>query len=152
MLVDTTNEHSNWLEALSLWNRIANWSHYRTSESQLRTQIKSLLVYLWNEKDWLKKQYPLKKNRIESFVDKSTHIAIVADLANTVKHCQLDRYPRSTAAQTNYFGRVTTGRGNTRKLYFISVGGSKHREIMEILRGSIEEFEQLRGLLRSGSL
>lgn len=42
-LVNQADAHANWFEVLALCNRIANWLHYRTSESQLRQQFKSML-------------------------------------------------------------------------------------------------------------
>ena len=72
VLINSKNEHENWFVALSIWNRIYNWTHYKMSERELQIQIKSLLVFLWNEKDWLKKQYPTKGKQIEQFIDKST--------------------------------------------------------------------------------
>lgn len=100
-------------------------------------------MFLWNEKDWLKKQYPSNGKRIEQFIDKSTYIKIVGDIANTIKHRELTKKHRSSVAQTGYLGRVTTGQGATRRLIFFSSDG-KHIEIMEILRGAIEEFTQLK--------
>ena len=150
-LINSHNEHENWFEALSLWNRVYNWSLHKTSERALKIQIKSLLVYLWSEKDWVKKQYPSENKRIEEFIDTSTYIKIVGDLANIVKHRKLTRKPRSSVAQTSYFGCITTGRGGIRRLEFFNSDGSKPLEIMEILRGAIEEFTELKRLLASGS-
>ena len=153
VLINSNNGHENWFDALSLWNRVYNWAHYKTSKRELQIQIKSLLIYLWNEKDWLKEQYPSKKEQVEQFINKSTYIKIVGDLANTVKHRQLTKKPRSSVEQTDYFGRITTGRGASRSLYyFLNIGDRKTVEIMEILRGTIDEFEELKYLLASQSL
>lgn len=142
-LINVKDENGNWWEALSLWNKVVNWSHYKTSDRDFTAQVKTLLGYLWNEKDWLKAEFPDKKRRIENFVNQSKHIKVVADLANTVKHRKLTRRSRSHARQTNYYGRVGTGSAE-RRLHFIEVGAEQHREIMEILRGALDEYEQLK--------
>lgn len=149
MLIDTKDPNANWWDVLSLWNRVVNWSHYRTSERDLNVQIKSLLIHIWSEKDWLKKQFVSQATEIEGFVNRSIHLKVVADLANTTKHRNL-RQPRSVAQQTEYFGRVRTGRGAMRRLHLISTGGGAHPEIMQVLRGAIEELEELRGSLSDG--
>lgn len=150
VLINSNNEHENWFEALSLWNRVYNWAHYKTSKRELQIQIKSLLVYLWSEKDWLKEQYPSQKKQVEQFINKSIYIKIVGDLANRIKHRQLTNKPRSSVEQTGYWGRITTGRGASRSLYyFLNLGDGKPVEIMEILRGTIDEFEELKCLLSS---
>ncbi len=81
----------------------------------------------------------------------NTHIKVVGDLANTKKHRVLDMPPRSSVKQTGYHGRVTTGRGATRKLYYLDPDNGKHVEIIEVLKGAINEFEKLR-LSMSGIL
>ncbi|WP_136662441.1 hypothetical protein [Pseudomonas leptonychotis] len=88
-LIDSKDEDSNWSETLDLWSRVVNWGHYLTSESQLRSQIKTLLVYMWNEKDWLKTQHPSRSKEIKKYVSNSKYICVLADLANTVKHRNL---------------------------------------------------------------
>lgn len=150
-LVDQENAHANWFEVLALWSRIANWIHYRTSEPELKRQIKTFLVFMWNEKDWLKGQYPKKSRKIEEFINNSQYMAVVGDLANTVKHRRLTKGSRSSATQTDYYGRIIVGRGATRRLHYISLGGTKHTEIMQVLRGALDEFEKLRFALQSGS-
>lgn len=64
MLIDINSEHANWREVLRVWNRIANWQHYKTSKSQFEFEIKTLLIYLLSEKDWLKHHYASKKKKI----------------------------------------------------------------------------------------
>ena len=142
--INRNDEHENWLAALSLWNQVANWARYQTSDFHLKNQIKALLICLWNEKDWLKKQYPAKSKEIELFIDNSEYIKVIGDLANSVKHRSLDKKPRSKAIQTTYFGRVTLSRNRKRRLYFIDLGDNKHCEILDILRGGITEFEKLK--------
>jgi hypothetical protein len=39
---------------------------------------------MWNEKDWLKKEYPVKSKGVEEYVNDSIHLKIVADLANSL--------------------------------------------------------------------
>lgn len=151
-LVNQADAHANWSEVLALWNRIANWIHYRTTEPQLRQQFKSMLIFLWNEKDWLKNQYPAKAKQIEQIIDASKYMCVVGDLANTVKHRNLTKRLRSTAAQTDYYGKVTVTGGAERRMYYVSLGNGKHEEIMEVLRGALDEFEQLRLGMLSGSV
>lgn len=151
-LVNQKDAHENWFEALALWNRICNWIHYRTSELDLRRQFKAMLVLLWNEKDWLIDQYPSKKKEIEERINKSRYMCIVGDLANTVKHRHVTKKARSAATQTNYLGKITVGGGAERRTYYISVGNGEFEEIMSVLRGALDEFEELRRVLISRSL
>lgn len=150
-LIDQENPHDNWLEALGLWNRLANWIHYRTSELEFKHQLKSMLVYLWNEKDWLVAQYPSQKTEIEKRINDSFYLTIVGDLANTLKHRRLTRKPRSNAAQTDFFGRVTVTQGQERRLYFIDLGNGQCEEIMSILRKALDELTALRHTLLAAS-
>ncbi len=152
VLVDQANADANWFEVLALWSRIANWIHYRTSEPELKRQIKIFLVFLWNEKDWLKDQYPMKSDEIEEFINNSQYMAIVGDLANTVKHRRLTRASRSSATQTKFYGRITVGCGASRRLHYINLGVTNHLEIMRVLQGALNELENLRFSLQSGSL
>ena len=131
---------------MAVWSRISNWQHYRTTELELNNQLMSLLCFLWNEKDWLIKQYPEREKEIESFIDGSTYSKVVADLANTIKHRREKASRRSTVEQTDFFGRIKIKDKNERKLHFFKTDG-KMMEIMEILRGAIAEFEQLKGNL-----
>ena len=151
-LINQADDHANWFEVLEIWEKIANWIHYQTPESQLRSQIKAMLVFLWNEKDWLIGQYPTKHDKIEQRIKNSVYMGVVGDLANTVKHRHLTRKPRSSANQTDYFGKVTVSRGIGRRLYYVKLGNKRHVEIMNILRGALDEFEELRGSLLSGLL
>jgi hypothetical protein len=147
-LINVEDENGNWWEALALWSKVVNWSHYKTSPHEFQAQVKALLGYLWNEKDWLVAEFPQQKKLIENFINRSKHIRVVADLANTVKHRKLTRPPRSQAKQTHYYGRVGTGKSE-RKLYFIEVAPGKHWEIMEILRGALNEYEALKHELQA---
>ena len=150
-LINVKDANGNWWEALSLWDKVVNWSSYKTSDRDFQAQVKTLLGYLLNEKDWLKVEFPDKKEQIEDFVNRSKHIKVVADLANTVKHRKLTKPPRSHARQTDYYGRVGTGSAE-RRLHFIEVGPGQHREIIEILRGALDEYEQLKWKFRAAAL
>lgn len=110
-----------------------------------------MLVYLLNEKDWLKKQYPEKSQQIEDAISASRYMSIVGDLANTVKHKELTRPPRSTVDQTDCYGIVTVSGGAGRRMYYFLENG-KPIEMMDILSNGITEFEQLRLRLLSDSL
>ncbi len=148
-LINSENPDENWGEVLALWSRIANWIHYKQSEKVLRSEMKSFLIVLWNEKDWLKSQYPDKAREIERFIDNSRNLRIVGDLANTAKHRRLTRPKRSTAAQTDYFGRVVVNNAVTRRMHYLSLGEVQHVEIMEVLRGALDELEEFRHYLRA---
>lgn len=151
-LINQADSDANWREVLALWERIANWVRYRTSEALLRQQIKAFLVFLWSEKEWLKEQYPTKSHKIEQAIGNSTYMGVVVDLANTIKHRRLRKPPRTNAADTEFYGRITVGGGATRRLHYISLAGSRHIEIMQVLRGAIDEFEELRFSLLEGSI
>ncbi|MDF0645135.1 MAG: hypothetical protein P0111_13985 [Nitrospira sp.] len=147
-IVDSTNANDNWFEILALWSRIANWIHYRTSERELNRQIKCFLIFLWNEKDWLKEQYPEKSHEIESCINNSKYMGVVGNLANTVKHRRLTKGSRSPVTQTDYYGRITVKDGVTRRLHHINIGDAKYVEIMRVLRIALQDFEKLRRALR----
>ena len=151
-LIDQNDERGNWWEALRIWEKLANWTRCIKSESEFRHHSKMLLICLWNEKDWLKAQYTTKHKEIELYIDNSKYICIAADLANTIKHRTLTKFQRSTASQTNFYGRVTVGNGKTRRLYYIADGKGGHLEILQILRGSLDEFEVLHHLLLSNQI
>mgnify|MGYP006205526777 FL=1 len=150
-IINQSNQHENWFEALALWNQIANWISYKTSERQLRQQFKTMAVYLWNEKDWLKGQYPEQSKFIENQINISKYMRVIGDLANFVKHRNISKHQRSEMRQTNYFGKVTLGCGASRRMYYIDLGNGEHEEVYQILRGALEEFSTLRQRLLSGA-
>jgi hypothetical protein len=141
---------SNWSEVQELWNQITNRIHYRIPEEQLRQKMKSMLLYLWNEKDWLKTQYPTKAEQIEHVINSSKYMRTIADLANTVKHRSLTKHRLSDAEQTRYHGKVTLTGSTRRLMHFISTGNGKHGKIMPVLRGALDEFDELRFGLKHG--
>jgi hypothetical protein len=143
LLIDDANSEDNWSEVLALWSRLANWTHYKPSERVLKGEIKQFLVALWNEKDWLKHQYPNRARDIEKFINQSRYLPVVGDLANMAKHRRLSR-PRSSAAQTHYFGRVSLNNGAARQMHYIAVGDGEHIEIMVLLRKALDELEEYR--------
>jgi hypothetical protein len=57
-LINVRDQRGNWWEVLSLWSRVVNWSYYQTSIRAFLAEIKSLIGFLSNEKDWLKGEYP----------------------------------------------------------------------------------------------
>lgn len=141
-IVNPDNHRENWHEVLASWNKVVNWSHYNYSDLQLKQQIKPLIIYLWNEKDWVKKRYPSKDKEVELYVNNSQYIKVIADLANSLKHGGLDKKPRSDSKQTDYFGKITFGTGKSREMCYIESGG-KVIELFKVLRGAIEEYESL---------
>ena len=150
--INQSDVHNNWLEVLDLWNRIANWVYYQTTESELRQQLKSMLIYLWNEKDWLQQEYPVKSKQIEQAINASLYMCIVGDLANMLKHRNLTKRRRSAATLTNYYGQITVSKSAERRMYYIRTMDGKHEEIMSILRKALDEFEELRFTLFSAPL
>ena len=149
LLINDANPEENWFEVLALWSRIANWIHYKPSERALRCEMKLFLIALWSEKDWLKQQYPGKASAIEKFIDNSKYLAIVCDLANTAKHRRLTKARRSQATQTKYYGRVVVNNSVARRMHYISLGNGRHVQIMEVLRGALDELEEFRFVLRA---
>lgn len=88
-LINHAASDANWLEVLVLWEQVANWARFRPSEAVLRQQVKALVVFLSNEKDWLKQQYPSDPESIERTINNSKYIGIIVDLANLIKHRRL---------------------------------------------------------------
>ncbi len=149
--INSGNQHANWDDAIASWHEIANWTRLKPSETQLNRQIKNLLIFLSNEKDWLCNQYPESRDEIEKAINNSNYMAAVIDLANTAKHRILTKHIRVDAKDTCFYGRVETGNKIGRRLHYISIKNSKPIEIMEILRGALDEFEDLRSLLHEQS-
>ena len=143
-LIDTENPDSKWFEALNQWSRIANWSTYNVSEVELQRLYKALLVLIWNEKDWLKSQYPGKRSEIEEFINGSQVLSSIGDLANQVKHRKLDRRRRSSVEQTEFKGKTTLGTGETRAMHFLRMPNGSHQEILAVLREGIYAMTLLR--------
>jgi hypothetical protein len=141
-IVNPDDKKQNWHEVLSTWNRVVNWSHYKFSDKQIKEQLKPLIIYLWNEKDWMMKRYPEKSEFIEEFVNQSTFIKVIADLANTLKHGELPKRSRSDFKQADYFGQVSFSQNKSRRMYYIETNG-KLFELFEILRGAIDEYQEL---------
>jgi hypothetical protein len=83
MLIETTDPNSNWQEVMRLWSEIC-W--FQTPDEEVSRKAKALLIALWNEKHWLKSEFPSRAHDIEDFISKSKHLSVVADLANTLKH------------------------------------------------------------------
>ncbi len=142
-ITDISDSRENWHEVLSLWNRVSNWSHYNTSERELKQQIKSLVIFMWNEKDWLKKEYPENSRDIEQFINDSNFIKIVADLANGLKHRGVDRASRSDSKETEYYGRITFGSGRSRQMIYIQQSDNSVVELFQVLRGALDEYDKL---------
>jgi hypothetical protein len=146
-LLNPENPNANWDDVLALWEEIVNWTRLKPSEKKLDRQIRALLIFLSNEKDWLKEEDQKNKKLIEKAIAESNYMAVVIDLANTIKHKKLTRYIRSDAQFTKYYGRTVNGKKVSRRLHYISIRNSKHIEILQILNGAIDEFEELRSLI-----
>ena len=134
------NYKENWHEVLSLWNKVVTWQHYGFSDRELNLKLKSLVIFLWNEKDWLKKRFPSYGKKIEEYINNSQYIKIVADLANGLKHGGIDRNARSDSKQTDYFGKVTINSSKHRFMYYIE-NDDEILELFSILRGTIDEYD-----------
>ena len=147
-LLSFEHEEGNWLEALSIWSEVVNWARFRQSDSKLKSQMKYLILLLWNEKDWLIDANGNEKSYIEKYVNYSRYFKIIADLANTIKHKKITRNVRANARYTHYKGQTIMGSGARRSYYFIAVGSECHIEIMAVLRGAINEIEQLKYALQ----
>ncbi len=133
------------------WSRVVNWNHYNWSNYQLNQHVRSLIVALWNEKDWRKKQHPEFHTEIEKYINESKYIKVVADLANSIKHGGLDRKPRSDVKQTDYFGRIEITGKNSRELYYLEINGEVV-ELFQVLRGALNEYDVMGYRLSNGQL
>jgi hypothetical protein len=151
-LIDQSNAESNWFEVLELWNQIANRIHYRIPEAQLRQKMRSMLLFLLNGKDWLKMQYPTRSEEIDQAINSSKYMRIIGTLARTVKHRDPAGHRRTDAEQAGYCGKVGSNGGTRRAMHVISIGNGRHERIMPVLRGALDEFDELRFGLKYGML
>lgn len=140
MLIETTDPHSNWQEVIRLWNEIC-WS--RTTNEEVSRKAKALLIALWNEKDWLKSEFPSRKQDIEDFIDKSKHLSVVADLANTLKHRKL-RKKRSIAREVENIWRRNLVGFRDWNIGMIQIAEREFIAVSALFVHSIAEFEKLR--------
>jgi hypothetical protein len=144
MLIETGNPDSNWQEVLRLWDEIC-WT--RTPDLEVSRKAKALLIALWNEKDWLKTEFPNCARDIEEFVSKSKHLSVVADLANTLKHRKLSKRRRSAAIEVeNVWRRHLTGFRNW-EIGMIQIAEREFVAISALLLHSIDEYKELRANL-----
>ena len=151
-LLGSDQDDSNWLDVLSLWEKVVNWPSLKPSAKDLEAQIRMLLILIWHERDWLIETYPDKKKAIDVYINSTKYWNPAADLANAKKHRVLRRQPRANAADTKYGGRVELGSGAERMLHFIRVGDERHVEIMRLLRGAIDEIEELKDRISAVAL
>ena len=142
-LTETADPHANWREILHLWNQVCYWAYYRTPEDELRRQMKILLIALWNEKDWLKSEFPKRARDIERFVNDSKYLSAVADLANTIKHRKLEK-KRSKAIEVEYSWTSMMLKGVKREMGMVRISEKEFVEFFALFRNTIEEYEQLR--------
>lgn len=140
MLIETTDPNSNWQEVMCLWNEIC-W--FRTPNEEVSRKAKALLIALWNEKDWLKSEFPNRKKDIEEFIDKSKHLIVVADLANTLKHRNLNRR-RSMAFEVENMWRSTLSGFRNWQIGMIQVAEGEFVAISALFMHSIADYEKLR--------
>lgn len=140
MLIETTDPNSNWQEVMRLWNEIC-W--FRTPNEEVSRKAKALLIALWNEKDWLKSEFPSRKQDIEDFIDKSKHLSVVADLANTLKHRNLNRR-RSMAFEVENMWRSNLAGFRNWEIGMIQVAEREFVAISALFMHSIAEYEKLR--------
>lgn len=151
-LIDTANSSANWHDVLAIWNRLANWTSFKSEERELNQTLRLFALALWSEKDWLIAQYPDRKADIEAFVSASEPLSIVADLANTAKHRVLDRKRRSTAEQTSLRGQVSASTGAKRQLHYLKLSDGRVVEIMAVLRRALDALESFRIQLRASTV
>ena len=143
MLIKTSDPDSNWQEVLRLWSEIC-W--FRTSNEEVSRKAKALLIALWNEKDWLKSEFPSRAQDIEDFVNKSKHLPVVADLANTLKHRKLNKR-RSTATEVENMWRSTLAGFRNWEIGMIQIAEREFVAISALFMHSIAEYEELRANL-----
>jgi hypothetical protein len=140
MLIETGNPDSNWQEALRLWDEIC-WA--QTSEVEVSRKAKALLIALWNEKDWLKSEFPNRVQDIEEFVGKSKHLSVVADLANTLKHRKPNRR-RSRAIQVESIWRSNLAGFRNWEIGMIQIAEKEFVAVSALLGHSIDAYMDLR--------
>lgn len=150
-IIEVADPYSNWDDVLHYWERVVNWTHYGLEANELEREIRSLLVALWSEKDWLIHEYKDQKTLIELYLNNSLHSRVVGDLANIRKHRSLHPRRNARAVETTYAGIIEIG-NLKRPLYFVNDGAGRHIEVMPLLRGAIDEFEDLQLALLAGSL
>ena len=122
---------------------------FRTSDEEVSRKAKALLIALWNEKDWLKSEFPNRRNYIEDFINKSQYLCVVADLANTLKHRKLSR-KRSKGSEVENLWRSTQAGFRNWEIGTIQVGEREFVAISALFVNSIAEFEKLRADLYYG--
>ena len=105
--------------------------------------MKTLLVALWNEKDWLKSEFPERASDIERFVSNSKYLSAIADLANTIKHRKL-RTKRSKAVEVEYPWTSMMLTGSRREMGMVRIDEREFVEFFALFRNAIVEYEQLR--------
>lgn len=140
MLIETADPNSNWQDVLRLWSEIC-W--YRTPQEEVSRKAKALLIALWNEKDWLKSEFPNRAIDIESFVENSNHLAVVADLANTLKHRKLNK-KRSTAKEVENIWKSTLVGFRNREIGMIQISDREYIAVSALLGYSIDAYKELR--------
>jgi hypothetical protein len=143
MLIETTNPNSNWEEVMCLWSEICR---LQTPDEEVSRKAKTLLIALWNEKDWLKSEFPSRAHDIEDFINKSKHLSVVADLANTLKHRKLNRKRSKASEVENIWRSSLTGFRNW-EIGMIQVGEREFVTISALFVHSVDEFENLRAEL-----
>lgn len=85
----------------------------------LEDDIANLCLWIWNAKDYLRKRArTLGKdpNSVEAAVNASPDLSLCADLANTLKHADLDRAPRSGYRPRLGKARFTMPHGSVRSI------------------------------------
>lgn len=101
------------------------------------------MIALWNEKDWLKSEFPNRKRDIEDFINKSKHLSVVADLANTLKHRKLNK-KRSKAEEIENVWRSTLGGFRNWEIGMIQIAEREFIAVSALLGHSIDEYKELR--------
>ncbi len=141
MLIEPSDPDSNWHEVQRLWSEIC-W--FQTPNDDVSRKAQALLIALWNEKDWLKSEFPSRKQDIEDFINKSKYLPVVADLANTLKHRKLNKR-RSTAKEVENIWRSPLLAGfRNWEIGIIQIAESEYVAISALFVHSIAEYEKLR--------
>lgn len=140
MLIKTADPDLNWQEVLRLWNEIC-W--FQTPNEEVSRKAKALLIALWNEKDWLKSEFPSRARDIEDFINRSKYLPVVADLANTLKHRKLKK-KRSTATEVENVWRSTLAGFRNWEIGMIQIAESEYVAISALFVHSIAEYGELR--------
>lgn len=75
--------------------RIATNTGNEISLSEAKEATEEFISHCYHFKDWLIKEHPSLKQKVEDHISGSVALSLAADICNSYKHAGLDRTPRS---------------------------------------------------------